>query len=142
MCPTAKDFFWILLENNIPFVLSFNLKDSEIFLYISEEIQDNVFIPLLERTRELDNIFCVCSVRERLPLSVRQERYFDAAYHLCTNHDTFICVIALKNGQLPYSLQIRSYRRKEPIKYFGIKNKKINLFNEDHCEYIMNTYLI
>jgi hypothetical protein len=137
MCPKDENIIRLLVQNNIPLVLNFNRKRSEIFLYISTKVEHNILKPIFEKKRYNNRIICPVSYRT---LIILEHDNFKVIRHTGGHTRTVIYFVILKNPSAP-TLQIFPLRNNEII-YYGIKNMKIKTYTEPTIETVIRTYLL
>jgi len=118
-------------------VLHFHQTESQIFLYISKQVQLNVFNPILQQKHQISNIICKHS-RQRRQYSIHDR--FKVIQHVCTRHSTLIYIAAL-NKPNPESLKVFSSTTGSK-KYYGLKNMTMKKYTETNLHEIVKVYLM
>ena len=125
----------LLVHNKIPLVLHLNQTESEIYLYVSQEVGVNIIKPLFKKKHQLRHFICPTSQQERV-----KNKEFTIITHLCYNYDTMVIIVVVHGSTLP-SLNVDSSHTKA-VRYFGIKNNKIRNYSPTKHSQIMKKYLL
>ena len=118
-------------------MLHFHHTESQFFLYISKQVQLNVFNPILEQKHQISNIFCKHS-RQQRQYSIHNQ--FKVIQHRCTRHITLIYIVTL-NKPNPETLKVFSSTTGSN-KYYGLKNMTMKKYTETNLQEIVKVYLM
>lgn len=136
MCPKDVNFIRVLVENKIPIVLHFNETNSEIYIYVSEEVKINIINPILEKKHLLDNIFCNISWSNYSNCKNK----FTVIHHFCSEKNNSVYIVSLK---FPCLVPLQVFYAKSDSKlYYGFKNMQMNVYMDKEYEEIIQEYLL
>jgi hypothetical protein len=149
MCSKDINFVWLLVKNNIPLVLFFNeygndniynINDensSEIYIFVSEEVKQNICIPILEK-QYLINKKRIC--RQFWSIDSNCKPDFAVIKHFCCKNRNHIYIVSLKNTcYIPLKVFYKIYNCDT---YYGIKNKHITVYKANQYSKIIEKYLL